>query len=164
MIDTAEEDLYPYLKENPGFLSSIRSVELYASKILPFIPRGLPVYQSHGICHSRSIIIRMNQFLEIWEIPISTKEAYLLYLAAWLHDIGYLHPGTILKREDHGERSCDMIRSIRYLQDLVPRTNQITALQTIIRSHGSAVDLSRIEIRSPIGRTQLLAAIFRLID
>ena len=64
------------------------SVSKYAEGFLRFAPRTIRNYPSHGIDHSVNIIKMINDFTEKWELKLSKNERFILYAAAWLHDIG----------------------------------------------------------------------------
>lgn len=163
MNNPDEREWYPALSEKSGFLPRIKRAEQYGIKILPFIPRGLPVYQSHGISHSQAIIRNINQILKIPLLHLSELEVFHLYLAAWFHDIGYLHPLSIYNRSRHPELSVEMIRRDPVVQE-VAGGEDLLVLETITRFHDSRTDLSTIQEVTPRVRISLLAALFRLAD
>lgn len=162
MISPDEESGYSILSDHPGYFARVFSAERYASEMLPFIPRGLPVYQSHGACHSKAIIRYINQFIRTSESDLNPREVFLLYLAAWFHDLGYLHPSSIHDRKSHSELSADMIRTDPFISDLV-NVEEFQSLSVIIRFHDTNADLADIE-NIINDRSPLLAAIFRLTD
>ncbi len=127
--------------------------------MLPFIPRGLPVYQSHGIVHSQTIVRNINSILRSWRIPVSSREAYFLYLAAWVHDLGYLHPETIHTRAVHPELSCRILADA----EIFPLTpDEYPVLEEIIRFREYADGKSGTSGEN--NRTDLLGALFHLAD
>lgn len=162
-MDPDENNRYQPLYGHPLHLLKIESAERYATRLLPFIPRGLPVFQSHGITHSRAIIRYINQFLTIPGLSPTPDEITLLYLAAWFHDIGYLHPVSIHDRGKHADLSCEMIHHDPFITDLVSPDEE-TALDTIVRYHDSRSDLTRIAGSGSGNRIALMAALFRLAD
>ncbi|PKL59659.1 MAG: hypothetical protein CVV33_06690 [Methanomicrobiales archaeon HGW-Methanomicrobiales-4] len=60
MIPQYEWDGYHELFRDPELLARVKKAEHYAARMLPYIPRGLPVYQSHGVGHSLVIIRRLS--------------------------------------------------------------------------------------------------------
>lgn len=158
-----EQKRYPALSGYPDFHARVEAAERYAVKILPFIPRGLPVYQSHGTGHSLAIIGNLNRLIGSPELPVHHAEAFILYLAAWFHDIGYLNPLSIHNRSMHPALSVEMIRRDPIIQGLV-RKEELSTLEIIVRYHDSHVDLTRIQEIKPGIRTPLLAALFRFVD
>ena len=156
-----EEDRYTILS---GYcdLERIQAAERYAVTLLPFIPRGLPVYQSHGISHSLAIIRYSNQIIRTAGLNFRPREIFLLYLAAWFHDIGYLHPDSLHNRKRHTILSCEMIRKDPVIAGLV-HEQEMLVLDTLIRYHDSHADLTTIQESFPF-RTPLLSALFRLAD
>ncbi len=158
-----EERPYQAVCGHPLHLSKIETAEQYASRLLPFIPRGLPVFQSHGIEHSRAIIRYINQFLTIPGLSPTPDEITLLYLAAWFHDIGYLHPVSIHNRGKHADLSCEMIHRDPVIGDLISPEDE-AALDTIVRYHDTHADLTRISGTGSEIRVSLLASLFRLAD
>ena len=163
MIPSDEPDRYHALSTYPGFLSRIETAERYAIKMLPFIPRGLPVYQSHGVDHSLAIIRYINQIFRIPGLELNPTELLILYLAAWFHDIGYLHPLSIHNRSMHPALSVEMIKRDTLIQGLV-QEEELFTLEMIVRYHDTRTDLTKIPETSPLLRTPLLAALFRLTD
>ncbi len=162
MVLFSEKDLYQYLFLYPDLLSRIEAAERHANLLLPFIPRGLPVYQSHGSYHSLAIIRHINQIIRTSGLIFSPREIFLLYLAAWFHDIGYLHPFSLHNRKIHPALSVEMIRKDPVITGLV-QEEELRVLDIIIQYHGSHADLTTIEESFPL-RAPLLAALFRLAD
>ena len=163
VIPPEDWDRYRALYGRPDLLARIKSVERYATRLLPFIPRGLPVYQSHGIGHSLAIIRHINQLLTIPGFQQDPGETFLLYLAAWVHDLGYLHPGSLDTRSAHPGLSVTMIRRDATIRELVWDEEQLP-LEDIIRNHDTHTDFTMIRQSSQSYRTMLLAALFRLAD
>jgi response regulator RpfG family c-di-GMP phosphodiesterase len=94
---------------------------------------------------------------------VTHKEISLLYLAAWFHDIGYLHPLSIHDRRIHGEMSVRMIHRDPHLAELLSG-DELQSLGEIIRAHDSHADLTSIRQVLPGIRIRLLAAIFQLMN
>lgn len=159
----SEHERYGVFSKNPDFLSRIAEAEHYASRLLPFIPRGLPVYQSHGTLHSLAIIRVINRIIQSPDINLTLQETFLLFMAAWFHDIGYLHPVTIQNRGIHPIISVEMIQQDPVIRSLI-KGDELPILDTIIRYHDSDTDLTLIQETSSSVRSSLLAALFRLAD
>ena len=162
-MDPYGEPFYQALSHDPVRLSQVERAERYAIRLLPFIPRGLPVFQSHGIGHSRAIIRHLNCIFTIPGLSPSTEETALLYMAAWFHDLGYLHPESVYNRGTHADLSGDMIRRDPVIRDLVVQSER-QALDTVVRCHDSRADLTRISNYGSDHRVSLMAALFRLAD
>lgn len=161
MNEQRQDKKYQPLIIHPHYYERICEAERYASSLLPFIPRGLPVYQSHGICHSEALIRYIHQVLKTLPISLSHEELFLLFLAAWFHDIGYLHPLSIHDRSRHAEFSSAIIRTDPFLSDLLTES-ELNHLAFLVEGHDSRADLAR-RITSPL-RMHLITALFRLID
>lgn len=162
MTHTNAEKSYHLLASHPDYFPRICSAEEYASHLLPFIPRGLPVFQSHGVGHSQAIITYINQLLISFPLPLNQQEIFLLYLAAWFHDIGFLHPLSIHNRGRHPEISEDMIMRDRFLSELLSPEEREN-LAVIVRFHDTHSDLLKIRTSSTL-KIPLLAGLFRLAD
>jgi len=162
-MNTSERRRYQVLAGYPALYDRIEQVQQYTSRLLPFIPRGLAVYQSHGILHSLNIISFLNRLITVPGMQISHTEAFLLYLAAWFHDLGYLHPLSIYDRGMHAELTIDMISRDNTILNLLEKY-ELPILETIIRYHDTRTDLEAIREEIPSIRTPLLAAIFRIAD
>jgi hypothetical protein len=163
MDSTDEKRRYQTLTGYPALRDRIEQVQQYTSRLLPFIPRGLAVYQSHGILHSLNIIGSINRLITAPGMQITHTEAFLLYLAAWLHDLGYLHPLSVYDRGMHAELSIEMISRDNTILNLVEK-QELPILETIIRYHDTRTNLDIIREEIPSIRTPLLAAIFRIAD
>lgn len=163
MIPPDEWDRYRALFGRPELLARIKTAERYAARLLPFIPRGLPVYQSHGVGHSLAIIRNINQCIRAPALRLSPLEVFLLYLAAWFHDLGYLHPLSIHDRSMHPVISGEMIRRDTFIRGLI-QDEYLPVLESIIRYHDSYTDLMAIQETFPPLRTPLLAALLRIAD
>jgi hypothetical protein len=154
---------YAVLSTDADYFSRIMQIEEYAIQLLPFIPRGLPVYQSHGIPHSLTIITHLTGVIHSSKLQVTIPEIFLLFVASWFHDIGYLHPDSIINRRNHPTISALMIHTDPRIQELI-QTEEFPLLDTIIRYHASHEDLLRIRKSSPLVRTTLISALFRLAD
>jgi hypothetical protein len=136
-------------------------ISKYSEGFLRFIPREIRNFPSHGVDHSVNIIRLINSFTEKWEIELSENERFLLYSAAWLHDIG-----CIRNRSPHNRISVEILLKD---QDICNYLNGVDndllfILTNIIESHSSSYGIDKVpELTGPV-RTRLICAIFRLID
>ena len=162
MLVSGGEKRYQALSDHPDYLKRVVIAEEYASRMLPFISRGLPVFQSHGISHSLSVIDFIHQASISFPVILHPEELFLLYLASWFHDLGYLHPLSIHDRRRHGELSIEMITADSMISGLLS-AEEMDHLATIIRYHDSHTDLSKIRSGSSL-RLPFITALFRLTD
>ncbi|MDD1729776.1 MAG: HD domain-containing protein [Methanospirillum sp.] len=162
-MNNQEEKTRYRLTSGSDLCTRVEVIEEYATRLLPFIPRGLPVYQSHGVLHSATIIQNINRIIRYSGFQITSEEVFYLYLAAWLHDLGYLHPLSIFNRSTHPGLSVEMIRVDQTIQGILNQ-REYAVLETIIRYHDTHTNLMDIsEDRADI-RVPLLAAVFRIAD
>lgn len=136
-------------------------IETYGESFLQFLPRELKNFPSHGIIHTLLIINSINNFLKNWEIRLNGDEIFLLYVAAWLHDIG-----CISSRTDHGEKSFEILIKDEILCNVLNLINEdvIFNLEQVIKSHPSTYSITTVLKTNGTIRLQLICAIFRLID
>jgi len=160
MISNFENSAIIYKNTSEDYYSMIRIFQLYCEKILTFVPRvnSLQDYPSHGIDHSLRIIAYINSFIESFNIEITDEEVYLLYLAAWVHDIG-----CICGREDHNEDSVKILSGDCDFYNLLEDKHK-TCLNFIILSHRKKYDINTVPETIDIIRLKYLCAIFRLMD
>lgn len=156
--------LYANLSSRHLLLKNVQVAERYARRVLPFIPRGLPVFQSHGVSHSVGIIDSLHAFTANWSLSLTATEFCILYCASWLHDIGYIHPATITDREKHPYISCTILTRDPAFDHLRSDTAFFQALIQVIRYHTSHSDLKSIPLNTPAGRNRLITAVFLLMD
>ncbi len=133
----------------------------YSESFLRFIPRQIKNFPSHGVDHTLNIIELINKFLERWEIKLSRNERFLLYLAAWLHDIG-----CIRSRKRHNRESVKLLEENGTLCTILNGMDNeaILNLRDIILSHTRSYKIENIPKKRGKIRTQLLCSIFRLMD
>lgn len=133
----------------------------FAESFLRFIPRKIKNYPSHGVDHSLNIIKLINCFLKSWGLSLNRDERFLLYLAAWLHDIG-----CIKSRSGHGRQSVRIFTKdetlCNYLNDI--DTELLVSLKDVVKSHSSSYKLEQVPIRRGKVRVRFICAIFRLMD
>jgi hypothetical protein len=136
-------------------------VGIYAEQFLRFIPRNIKNFPSHGMDHSINIINLTNAFVDGWSISLSEDERYLLYLAAWLHDIG-----CICGREHHNEVSFQILARNESICNSINAVNGnvLHDLKYVINSHSSIYPIDTVpKMRSRV-RLRLICSIFRLLD
>jgi hypothetical protein len=153
--------IYPIAKyENlcPDFPDIIQ-IEHLAEKFLRFISRKIPMFPSHGVDHSTEIIKIIDSMINDWGLTLSCDETYLLYLAAWLHDIG-----CIKAREDHNQCSADIIRNSEFIQSILNDVLMQYHLECIVTAHSSSCEIDDVPIRSHNIRLRFVSAIFRIAD
>lgn len=137
---------------------------MYSEGFLRFVSRQIRNFPSHGVDHSVRIIQLMNNFTENWNLELTENERFVLYAAAWLHDIG-----CIKERDDHNMYSVDILlrdhNTCNYLDTI--DSNLLRVLRYVIESHSKShcpYDIDEIPIKVGPVRARLLAAIFRLMD
>lgn len=140
------------------FKNRVISVQYYAEKFLRFVPRSIPNYPSHGVDHSKNIIELLDDFLENWSIGLTEKEVYLLYLTAWLHDIG-----IIINRDDHNKHSADIINKSEYLSTQLGREIQ-TLVGWVVKAHSNKFEIGSVPEEICEVRLRFISSIFRLLD
>jgi hypothetical protein len=137
------------------------TVSKYAEGFLRFAPRKIRNFPSHGIDHSVNIIRMITDFTDKWEIKLSRTERFLLYAAAWLHDIG-----CVKDRSPHNMISVDiMFNSESICNSFNGLDNDLLfILRDVIESHSSSYEINNVPIKRGSVRVRLICAIFRLID
>lgn len=140
--------------------------------IVAFVPRGIGNYTDHGIEHSERIEKLLERVMDICKnsgsdkCKINDTEEYLLFLAAWFHDIG-----CIKDRKNHAQISVDVIKKhfneMGKLEDIAP------FLIHIVGSHSDGTARENllyrvpelpVSVRGEPVRLRYISAIFRLID
>lgn len=143
---------------SPLFTYKIDQIQYYAEDFLRFIPRNIRNYPSHGTDHSINILSLIDKFLENWSITLSEKEAYLLYLAAWLHDIG-----IIIDRNNHNEHSANILIKSQYISTHLGREIQ-KLVGWVVRSHSKEFEIIDVPDEICEVRLQFICSIFRIMD
>ncbi len=139
-------------------------ISMYSEGFLRFVSRKIRNYPSHGVDHSVRIIQSINHFTKNWEINLTEDERFILYVAAWLHDIG-----CIKERDPHNLLSVEILmrdyNTCNYLDNI--DSNLLRILRYIIESHSKShckYSIDEIPEKTGTVRTRLLCAIFRLMD
>jgi len=147
-----------YANVSDDYKATLKSIEFFSEKFLKFIPRAIPDYPSHGADHSKEILSLLDRFIEAWQVNLTEKEAYLLYLGAWVHDIG-----NITGRESHNEKSAEILDKIPFFGSILGK-EVITLLKWVVKAHSSTYPLERVPKDCLGVRLQLICSIFRIID
>ena len=137
------------------------TVSKYAEGFLRFAPRKIRNFPSHSVDHSVSIIRMINSFPEEWGIKLSRTERFILYSAAWLHDIG-----CVKERTPHNKISVDILMNSESICDSFNSLDSdlLFILEYVIESHSSSYDISTVPVKRGVVRVRLICAIFRLLD
>ncbi|OEU43488.1 hypothetical protein BGV40_03850 [Methanosarcina sp. Ant1] len=142
----------------PEFESKLEPIQYFAEKFLRFIPRNIPDYPSHGVDHSIKIIEHIDSVIEKWPLTLHDEEIYLLYLGAWLHDIG-----NIIDRKEHNIHSAYIINKSPILESYLGRTIQ-NQLAWVAKAHSSSCNIMDVPIEIGNVRLRLTSSIFRILD
>jgi|WetSurMetagenome_2_1015567.scaffolds.fasta_scaffold14635_1 hypothetical protein len=137
------------------------AVSKYAESFLRFAPRKIQNFPSHGVDHSVSIIRMINSFPEEWGIKLTRTERFILYAAAWLHDIG-----CVKDRTPHNKISVDILMNSESICDFFNSLDSdlLFILEYVIESHSSSYDIMTVPAGRGAVRVRLICAIFRLLD
>lgn len=159
-----ETSIFPkieYMGINYSQKTILVTVSKFAESFLRFAPRKIKNFPSHGVDHSVSIIRMINDFTEKWEIKLSRTERFILYAAAWLHDIG-----CVKDRSPHNKLSVDILVNSETICNSFNEldNDQLFILQNVIESHSSTYDIMTVPEKRGRVRVRLICAIFRLID
>jgi len=140
---------------------SLKMVAIYAEQFLRFMPRNIQNFPSHGLDHSINIIKLINEFTGNWNISVTEDEKYILYLSAWLHDIG-----CICDREHHNEVSYQILLQDESTCNIINNVsaNALYNLKFTINSHSSSYDIEEVPKNLNGVRLQLICATFRILD
>jgi len=132
-----------------------------AEGFLRFLSRTIQNYPSHGIDHSVNIIRLINDFTEKWEIDLNPDERFILYAAAWLHDIG-----CIRDRKQHNILSAKILLKNESICNAINDMDNdlLFILKVVIESHSSSYDIDTVPLKRGTVRVRLISAIFRLLD
>ena len=149
---------YVLINNTPDQRRLIYHVDSYAGAFLLFLSRNIRDFSSHGSDHTLNIIENLNNFVKNWEIELTQDEALLLYLAAWLHDIG-----CIKDRDTHHEISASLLLGNKNLVETITEKNAI-CLKYIILAHRSRYPIKTVPKTHENIRLRMICAIFRLMD
>lgn len=149
---------YQLIDNTPDQRMLIYLVESYSLQFLIFLSREIPDYSSHGLDHSMHIIKNINAFILSWKIKLLQDEALLLYLAAWIHDIG-----CIKDRENHHEVSVELMLNNKSLYESLTEKNAI-CLKYLILAHRARYSIESVPKNYEEIRLRMICSIFRLMD
>lgn len=137
------------------------TISKYSEGFLRFISRTIQNYPSHGIDHSVNIIRLINDFTDKWEIELNADERFILYAAAWLHDIG-----CIRNRDHHNLLSVKILLKNEGITNAINDmdNDMLHSLKVVIESHSSSYDINTVPLNRGTVRLRLICAIFRLLD
>jgi len=160
-MDTSIFPKYEYRGISHSQKTILVTVSKFAESFLRFAPRKIQNFPSHGVDHSVNIIRMINDFSEKWEIRLSRTERFILYAAAWLHDIG-----CVKDRTPHNKLSVDILLNSESICNSFNEldNDQLFILQNVIESHSSSYDIMTVPEKRGRVRVRLICAIFRLID
>lgn len=150
-----------YLITDDLLISGLNTIELFSEPILRFLPLSMDTFPSHGVDHSFKIIGLTNGFIKSWSIKLSEYELFLLYVAAWIHDIG-----CIRDREKHEEVSFEIFNSNDMVKVFIDNINPKSSffLKNLLYSHRNRYDISIVPVEEEGVKLQFICAIFRLMD
>jgi hypothetical protein len=160
-MDTSIFPKYEYKGLTHPQKTILVAVSKYAESFLRFAPRKIRNFPSHGVDHSVSIIRMINSFPEEWGIKLTRIERFILYAAAWLHDIG-----CVKDRTPHNKISVDILMNSESICDFFNSLDSdlLFILEYVIESHSSSYDIMTIPVKRRTVRVRLICAIFRLLD
>jgi hypothetical protein len=141
-----------------NFESQLETAMIFAERLLQFVSRGIPDFPSHGVDHSVKIIEYIDSLIEKWPLILSEEEIYLLYLGAWLHDIG-----NIIERTNHNITSATIINESPIIESqLGGDTRELLAW--IAKAHSSSFDIMDVPTGTQEIRLRFISSIFRILD
>jgi hypothetical protein len=130
----------------------------FSEPFLRFLPREIRTYPSHGYDHSINIVKNISKFNQVWDIRLSEAELFLLYVSAWVHDIGCL-----VSREGHNMQSSEILSQYSFHL----KKEFLTSLKFIVETHSttnSPYPITEVPTEWGEVRLRLLCAIFRIMD
>ena len=172
---------------NKTLKKSAENVQMYCQKLLDHFHASDDIYfrffTNHASLHSQTILKRLKELL--FDLKLKNDyEYYLLYTAAYAHDIGMLPQKTnggyedytkqevVEKaRKEHSVRSAEHIKKNWREMGILEKTHSVH-LADICKAHSSKVDINIIPERAEcvidgekVGiRWKFLAALIRLAD
>jgi len=147
-----------YKYSSPEFEYKLGQIQIFAERFLRFVPRGIPDFPSHGADHSVKIIESLDSMIEKWPLLLHDEEICLLYLGAWLHDIG-----NILDRDKHNEHSAFIIDKSPILENYLGKVAQ-NQLAWIAKAHSSSCNIIQVPAEVSNVRLRFISSIFRVLD
>ncbi len=147
-----------YINISDAYEAKLKQIEIVSKRFLKFVPRSIPNYPSHGVDHSQNIIKLLNKFTIAWSITLTEKETYLLYLGAWVHDIG-----IITGREGHNESSSEILDKIPFFGSILGK-DIVALLKWIVIAHSSSYPMEKVPKNFLGVNLHLICSIFRIID
>jgi len=149
---------YPLIDYTRDQQELLYLVECYSEQFLTFIHRNIRDFSSHGTDHTLHIISNLNDFIPSWGITLTQDEALLLYMSAWVHDIGCIND-----REHHHEVSASLLLGkMSLVETLTDRYT--TCMKYIILSHRARYPINSVPEEHEGVRLRMICAIFRLMD
>jgi hypothetical protein len=155
--------VYPYQQivykhVSNTYQTSIAQIGFLAEKYLRYLPREIPEFPSHGSDHSIGVIKIINDFVDKWDAKLSEEEIFLLYLSAWVHDIGCL-----ISREDHQIGSVKLIERHEMFEQLLG-LERLTCLKYIVKYHSSNEEITEVPLQWGDIRLRKICSVFRILD
>ncbi len=147
-----------YANISDAYEAKLKQIEIVSKRFLKFVPRDIPNYPSHGVDHSQNIIKLLNEFIEAWSINLTKKETYLLYLGAWVHDIG-----IITGREGHNESSAEILDKTPFFGSILGK-DIVALLKWIVMAHSSSYPMKKVPKNFLGVNLQLICSVFRIMD
>jgi len=147
---------YPHVE--PHYQAKVRQIGFVAEKYLRYLPREIPEFPSHGPDHSINIIELIDNFVVNWDADLSEDEIFLLYVAAWTHDIGCL-----INRKNHQNHSIEILDRIGMIEELLDK-EMYRCLKSVVKYHSSNEKLNECPPKWGHINLQKICAIFRILD
>lgn len=141
-----------------AYEAKLKQIEIVSKRFLKFVPRGIPNYPSHGVDHSQNIIKLLNEFIGAWSINLTEKETYLLYLGAWVHDIG-----IITGRDGHNKSSAEILDKTPFFGSILGK-DIVALLKWVVIAHSSSYPMKKVPKNYLGVNLQLICSVFRIID
>lgn len=153
-----------YLISDEKLLFNLDNVEDLLPKLMEYYLRApdMKDYTPHGKYHTIRVIEILNRFFE--EFYFSDEEKYLLYIAAWVHDLG-----CIERREGHAKKSASFIIRLSTTFDVLVGPEATMLLPYIVGGHSKDSDITGLPntmrlFKDDDIRLKFITAIFRLAD
>ena len=143
------------------------------------VPKGLQVlstdqsyYDDHGADHIQRVISRLEALDKFLTYSINEREAFVLLVATYFHDIG-MFVGRLkdedpeLTRREHHKRSAEVIQRLNDEHYLDIGLSELSIIKKVIEAHRVTDLQDLLESQRVEGteiRTRLLGALLRLAD